>query len=192
MVVQKKTDNTDGKLNETQNPEPQESGHSIEINRLKEEIDNLRIDLERTKEEVINQKDQNLRAAAEIENMRRRNAEDVSKARRFSIECFSGDLIPVKDSLEAALMQDDQTFNALQQGLDAILKQLSSVFDRNQIKEILPKHGDKFNPHIHQAISSVQSEQESNTIIQVLQKGYTICDRTLRPAMVIVAFHKDD
>ncbi|UOF94062.1 MAG: nucleotide exchange factor GrpE [Bordetella sp.] len=158
------------------------------LEKLQSEIDQLRVEIKVANEIAENQKDQFLRASAELENLRKRNAEDMSKARKFSIEGFAQDLIPVKDSLEAALDQKDQTVEILKKGVDAIHRQLFSVFDRNQIKEIAPENGDKFDPHLHQAVSSIKpdNKQENNTIAQLLQKGYTIFDRTLRPAMVII------
>src|SRR5690606_22118693 len=96
-------------------------------------------------------------------------------------------LVPVKDSLEAALAQADQTIEAMREGVEVTLKQLTAAFERNLLKEVAPVQGDKFDPHVHQAISSVPSDQPANTVVQLLQKGYVIADRTLRPALVIVS-----
>jgi molecular chaperone GrpE len=93
----------------------------------------------------------------------------------------------VKDSLEAALAQQDQTAEAMREGVEATLKQLVSAFERNRLVEIAPAAGDRFDPHQHQAISSVPSDQPANTIVQTLQKGYLIVDRVLRPALVVVS-----
>lgn len=128
-----------------------------------------------------------LRAKAEVENVRKRAEEEVSKTRRFAIESFSRSLLPVKDSLEAALNTPNQSIEALQEGVSSTLKQLSSVFESNKLEEIAPVKGDKFDPHIHEAISAVPAQQEPNTIVEVLQKGYSLAGRTLRPAMVMVA-----
>jgi molecular chaperone GrpE len=128
-----------------------------------------------------------LRAHAEADNVRRRAQEDVSKARKFGIESFAESLVPVKDSLEAALAQPDQTVETLREGVEVTLKQLTAAFERNLLKEIAPAQGDKFDPHLHQAISSVPAEQPANTVLQLLQKGYAIADRTLRPALVVVS-----
>ncbi len=95
--------------------------------------------------------------------------------------------MPVKDSLEAALAQPDQTVAALREGVEVTLRQLTSAFERNLLKEVAPAPGDKFDPHLHQAISSVPAEQPANTVVQLLQKGYVIADRTLRPALVVVS-----
>lgn len=128
-----------------------------------------------------------LRAQAEMENVRRRAQEEVAKARKFGIESFAEALVPVKDSLEAALSQTDQSLEDMRSGIETTLKQLSAAFERNHLKEISPPAGEKFDPHQHQAIASVPAEQESNTIVAVLQKGYLIADRVLRPALVTVA-----
>ncbi len=128
-----------------------------------------------------------LRARAEVENVRRRAQEDVAKAHKFGIESFAENLVPVKDSLEAALSQEGQTLDAWREGVEATLKQLTSAFERSKLVEIAPQMGDKFDPHHHQAIASVPSDEPANTILQVLQKGYLIADRVLRPALVTVA-----
>ena len=111
----------------------------------------------------------------------------MSKARKFGIESFAESLVPVKDSLEAALAQADQTVDTLREGVEVTLKQLTAAFERNMLKEIAPVQGDKFDPHQHQAISSIPTDQPANTVVQVLQKGYAIADRTLRPALVVVS-----
>jgi molecular chaperone GrpE len=131
--------------------------------------------------------EQLLRAQAEMENVRRRAADEVSKARKFGIESFAESLVPVKDSLEAAIGQADQSAQDMRAGIEATLKQLSAAFERNHLSEIAPAVGDKFDPHHHQAIATVQAEQDSNTVVTVLQKGYLIADRVLRPALVTVA-----
>jgi molecular chaperone GrpE len=128
-----------------------------------------------------------LRARADVENARRRAQEDVSKAHKFGIESFAESLVPVKDSLEAALAQPDQTAETLREGVNATLKQLSGAFERHRLAEIAPAPGTRFDPHQHQAISSVPSEQPANTVVQTLQKGYLIADRVLRPALVTVS-----
>lgn len=151
------------------------------------EIAALRAELEAAQAALKAQQDQALRAMAESENVRRRAQEDVSKARKFGIESFAESLVPVKDSLEAALAQSEQTVDTLREGVEMTLKQLSAAFERNLLKEIAPVQGDKFDPHLHQAISSVPAEQPANTVVQLLQKGYVIADRTLRPALVVVS-----
>lgn len=128
-----------------------------------------------------------LRAKAEAENVRRRAQEDVAKAHKFAIENFAEALVPVKDSLEMALKLDTPSIDALKEGVDMTLKQLSVAFERNRLQEINPAPGEKLDPMKHQAISMVPAEQDANTIVTVLQKGYMIADRLLRPALVTVA-----
>ena len=127
-----------------------------------------------------------LRAKAEGENIRRRAQEDISKAHKFAVEKFAGELLAVKDSLEAALAVQEQTVESFKSGVELTLKQLVSAFEKNALNEVNPA-GEKFDPHKHQAIGMVDSEQEANTVVTVLQKGYTIAERTLRPALVMVA-----
>lgn len=128
-----------------------------------------------------------LRARAEVENVRRRSQEDVAKARKFGTESFAESLIPVKDSLEAALALTDQTAQSWKEGVEATLRQLNTAFERNLMKEIAPAAGDRFDPHQHQAISSVPSDLPEGAVVQLLQKGYLIADRVLRPALVMVS-----
>lgn len=127
-----------------------------------------------------------LRAKAEGENIRRRAQEDISKAHKFAVEKFAGELLAVKDSLEAALAVPEQTVESFKSGVELTLKQLVSAFEKNALSEVNPA-GEKFDPHKHQAIGMVDSEQEANTVVTVLQKGYLIADRVLRPALVMVA-----
>ncbi len=127
-----------------------------------------------------------LRAKAEGENIRRRAQEDISKAHKFAVERFAGELLAVKDSLEAALAVPEQTVESFKSGVELTLKQLNAAFEKNALNEVSPA-GEKFDPHKHQAIGMVDSEQEANTVVTVLQKGYMIADRVLRPALVMVA-----
>jgi len=127
-----------------------------------------------------------LRAKAEGENIRRRAQEDISKAHKFAVEKFAGELLAVKDSLEAALAVPEQTVDSFKSGVELTLKQLVAAFEKNALIEVNPV-GEKFDPHKHQAIGMVDSEQEANTVVTVLQKGYLIAERTLRPALVMVA-----
>ncbi len=131
-----------------------------------------------------------LRAKAETENIRRRSEDEASKARKFAIESFADSLLPVRDSLEAALANAQLAPDKLIEGVETTLRQLTSAFDRNRLIEISPAAGTKFDPHQHQAIGAVPSEQEPNTIVSVLQKGYLITDRVLRPALVMVSAPK--
>ena len=134
--------------------------------------------------------DQFLRAKAEVENARRRADEEIGKARKFAVEAFAESLLPVTDSLEAGLAVQNATPEQLREGAEATLKQLKSALERHKVIEINPAAGTKFDPHQHQAISMVPREQDSNTVVGVLQKGYLIAERVLRPALVTVAAPK--
>lgn len=131
-----------------------------------------------------------LRAKAEAQNTLRRAAEDVSKAHKFAIESFAESLLPVADSLEAGLAIKDATPEQIREGAQATLRQLQAALERNKVKAIAPEPGTKFDPALHQAISMVPAEQEANTVVSLLQKGYSIAERTLRPALVTVAAPK--
>ena len=131
-----------------------------------------------------------LRAKADGENARRRADEEVQKARKFAVEGFAEGLLPVIDSLEAALMVEQATLEQMREGVEATQKQLLSALERNKVTQINPNSGEKFNPHQHQAISVVPAAQDPNTVVTVLQKGYMIADRVLRPALVTVTAPK--
>jgi molecular chaperone GrpE len=134
--------------------------------------------------------DQYLRAQADVQNARRRADEEVSKARKFAVEGFADSLLPVLDSLEAGLAIQNATPEQIREGAEATLRQLKSALERNKVVEINPTAGTKFDPHHHQAISVVPAQQEANTVVTVLQKGYLIADRVLRPALVTVTAPK--
>jgi molecular chaperone GrpE len=131
-----------------------------------------------------------LRAKADAENTRRRAEEEMGKARKFAVEAFAESLLPVKDSLEAAIAMPDATPEQMLEGVHATLRQLTQALERNKVLQIAPPAGTKFDPHQHQAISVVPAEQEANTVVAVLQKGYLIADRVLRPALVTVSAPK--
>jgi len=165
-------------------------GEALEQAQVSEPVDpitQLQTELAAALAQVSEQKDQVLRAHAEMENVRRRAQDEVSQARKFGIESFAEGLVPVKDSLEAALAQTEQSNADLRAGIEATLKQLVSAFERNHLKDIAPAAGEKFDPHQHQAIATIPSEQPANTVVATLQKGYLIADRVLRPALVTVA-----
>jgi molecular chaperone GrpE len=128
-----------------------------------------------------------LRAKAEADNVRRRADEEISKARKFAVESFAESLLPVVDSLQAAIAQPEANTAQVLEGVHATLRQLQAALERNRVVEVAPPAGTKFDPHQHQAISVVPAEQEANTVVAVLQKGYLIADRVLRPALVTVA-----
>jgi len=131
-----------------------------------------------------------LRAKAEGENIRRRAQEDITKAHKFAIENFAESVVGVKDSLEMALKVDAPSVESIKEGVEATLRQLSQAFEKNKLMEINPEQGEKLDPMKHQAISMVPADQEANTVVNVLQKGYMIADRLLRPALVVVAAAK--
>lgn len=128
-----------------------------------------------------------MRAKADAENIRRRAQEDVAKAHKFAVESFAEAMVPVKDSLEMALKVEAPTVESLKEGVEMTLKQLSSAFERNRLIAIEPAQGEKLDPNKHQAVAVVPAEQEANTVVAVLQKGYMIADRLLRPAIVTAA-----
>lgn len=134
--------------------------------------------------------DAHLRAKAEAENTRRRADEEMAKARRFAVESFAESLLPVRDSLEAAILIQNATPEQLLEGVHATLRQMTQALERNKVMSIAPPAGTKFDPHQHQAISVVPAEQEAGTVVAVLQKGYLIAERVLRPALVTVSAPK--
>jgi molecular chaperone GrpE len=143
---------------------------------------------------VTELQDQYIRGQAEVQNARRRADDEVSKARKFALESFADSLLPVLDSLEAGLAVQTATPEQIREGAEATLRQLKSAMERNKIVAIDPAAGAKFDPAQHQAISVVpvppESTQEANTVVAVLQKGYLIAERVLRPALVTVAAPK--
>lgn len=136
---------------------------------------------------VLELQDAFMRAKAEGENIRRRAQEDISKAHKFAIESFAEAMVPVRDSLEMALKIETPSLESVKEGVEMTLKQLNAAFEKNRLLEINPAKGEKLDPMKHQAISMVPAEQDANTIVDVLQKGYMIADRLLRPALVTVA-----
>ncbi|MCO6504629.1 MAG: nucleotide exchange factor GrpE [Snodgrassella sp.] len=132
-------------------------------------------------------KDEQLRALAAEQNLRRRHQEEIENAHKFAGQKFATAMLPVKDYLEMALQDQSGNFDALKMGVQMTLTELQKAFDQSNVKEIDPKAGDKLDPHQHQALQSVASEQEPNTVVSVMKKGYALSDRVLRPAMVTVA-----
>lgn len=127
-----------------------------------------------------------LRAKAECDNFRKRSQTEIANAHKFAVENFATELLAVKDSLEAALASDSASPENVRAGVELTLRQLKSVFEKFNVKEIDPL-GQKFDPHFHQAISAVESDAEPNTVVQVLQKGYLLHERVIRPALAIVS-----
>ncbi|GIX25456.1 MULTISPECIES: nucleotide exchange factor GrpE [Caldimonas] len=173
-------------MTEPQHPDPNQSP-APELNAEPAEQVTLEQKLAELEARHAEVSDAYLRAKAEVENTRRRAEEEIAKSRKFAIEAFAESLLPVKDSLEAALAVDNATLEQLREGVHATLRLLTQALERNKVLEVNPASGDKFDPHQHQAISMVPAEQEPNTIVAVLQKGYVIADRVLRPALVTVA-----
>jgi molecular chaperone GrpE len=131
-----------------------------------------------------------LRAKAEADNVRKRAQADIANAHKFALEGFASGLLPVRDSLEAALTTENVTVESLREGVALTLKLLTTAFEKGQIKEVNPV-GEKFDPHRHQAMTAVESDKAPNTVLHVMQKGYLLNDRVLRPALVTVARAKD-
>ncbi|WP_394809687.1 nucleotide exchange factor GrpE [Nitrosomonas sp.] len=131
-----------------------------------------------------------IRAKAETENIRKRAQSDVTNAHKYAIENFSAELLTVMDSLDAALAIENASVESYKNGMELTLKQLTNVFDKFSIKSIDPK-GEKFDPHQHQAMCTVDSELAPNTVVQVMQKGYKLHERIIRPALVSVSKAKD-
>ena len=185
-------ENNHANVNEQNSPQTEEpiqtvgevEDVSLDFNQLDEQAADSPLTL--LEDENGRLKDQLLRMAAEMENLRRRAAEDVSKAHKFSIEKFAENLVPVQDSLEKALQDTTGDVATLREGVELTFKQLMSALEKSGVVQLNPK-GEKFDPHFHQAISMVPSELESGLVVEVLQKGFKIADRVLRPALVIVA-----
>jgi len=150
-------------------------------------MSDLEAQLSQTEAKLAEMHDAFMRAKAESENIRRRAQEDVSKAHKFAVESFAEAMVPVKDSLEMALKVENPTLESLKEGVEMTLKQLNSAFERNRLVEVMPAAGEKLDPNKHQAVAMVPAEQEANTVVAVLQKGYMIADRLLRPAIVTAA-----
>ena len=176
-------------MSDTQNPAPEEIEAALAANTA-DELARLEAELVELKAKSAELADQFLRAKAEAENARRRAEDEVSKARKFGIESFAESLLPVCDSLDAALSIESATAEQLREGSDATLRQLVTALERNKVMVVDPTAGTRFDPHQHQAISVVPADQEANTVVSVLQKGYLIADRVLRPALVTVAAPK--
>ena len=149
-----------------------------------ERIAALEVELAKAKEDF-------LRAKAETENMRRRAQEDIAKAHKYGVESFAEALVPVKDSLDAATADTSGSVEALKNGVELTLKQLQTAFDKGKVVMLDPA-GEKFDPAKHQAISMVEADGEPNRVVTVLQKGYLIYDRVLRPALVTVSKAKQE
>ncbi len=133
-----------------------------------------------------------LRAVAEAENVRKRAQQDIAQAHKFAVERMAESLLPVVDGLEATLAAESDSVETLRAGVELTLKQLRSVFARESLTEIAPAAGDKFDPHKHQAMVALESEAEPNTVLNLMQKGWALHERVLRPALVTVAKAKSE
>ena len=147
--------------------------------------------LRKAEDEAAELKDAWLRARAEVDNVRRQSAIDVARAHKYAIERFAEDVLPVRDALESALAAGNAGPEALRAGVELTLKQLDAALEKARVVEIDPV-GQKFDPHRHQAMSMIESDQPANTVVQVLQKGYLLIDRVLRPAMVAIAKDREN
>jgi len=154
------------------------------------QLANVQAEADALKAKVAELTDQAMRAQAEAQNARRRADDEIAKVRKFAVESFAESLLPVIDSLEAGLKVENASAEQLREGTEATLRQLQAALERNKVVAVDPPPGAKFDPATQQAISMVPSEQEPNTVAGVLQKGYTIADRVLRPALVTVAAPK--
>jgi len=146
--------------------------------------------LKKAEDEAAELRESWLRARADLDNVRKQSAADISRAHKYAVERFAGELLAVKDSLESALAPGNASLEAIRAGVELTLKQLDAAFEKSQIVEI-DAAGQKFDPHRHQAMAMVDSPAPANTVAQVFQKGYLLHDRVLRPAMVAVAKPKE-
>ena len=137
--------------------------------------------------QVLSQRDQLLRALADAENARKRFQAEAASSQKYAIERFAESLLPVMDSLEATLANKDASPEALHDGVELTLRQLSQALDKARIAAISPTPGERFDPHRHQAMAAVESDSEPNTVVATMQKGYQLHDRVIRPALVTVA-----
>lgn len=156
------------------------------LNNAAQELQRLRDELDAERKKAADAWDQFLRAKADAENARRRAQEDVAKAHKFGIERFAESLVPVMDSLDAALLVQNATAQSMREGIEITMRQLGAAFEKNGLARLDPV-GQKFDPHKHQAIAMVPADAEPNTVVSVMQKGYMLADRVLRPALVSVA-----
>lgn len=185
-----RTDSTPNASHEPMSPEELEAAAAANAHDAETQLEQLATELAALKAQNTELSDQFLRAKAEVENIRRRSEDEVSKARKFAIDSFAESLLPVADSLEAGLAIQEATAQQIREGAEATLKQLHSALARHKVMPIAPAAGEKFDPHQHQAISVVPADQEPNTVVSVLQKGYSMAERVLRPALVTVTAPK--
>jgi molecular chaperone GrpE len=161
--------------------EPQPSGPAAESEKSLDQL------LAEAQAKIEEQRETWLRALAEAENVRKRAQAEITAAHKFGIERLTENLLPVLDSLEAALGAESADAAALKSGVELTLKQLRGALERARVVEISPAAGERFDPHRHQAIAAVEADAEPNSIVAVIQKGYSLHERVIRPALVTVA-----
>ncbi|MBN9405122.1 MAG: nucleotide exchange factor GrpE [Burkholderiales bacterium] len=171
-------------------PEEMEAAAAADAADSMAQEQNTQAELTALQAKVTDLVEQAMRAQAEAQNARRRADEEVAKVRKFAVESFAESLLAVVDSLEAALKVENASAEQLLEGTQATHRQLMSVLERNKVSEVNPAPGARFDPTREQAIAMVPADQDPNTIVSVLQKGYVIAERVLRPAMVTVAAPK--
>lgn len=177
------SENSDAPENAPITPDPAVNDPNVAQSAAPAEADALVNELQ---QQLTDVQDSFLRAKAETENVRRRAQLEVGNAHKYAIESFSSALLSVKDSLEAALAATNATTESMKSGVELTLRQLVQVFDKFKLAEVNPL-GERFDPHRHQAISMIEAPQPANTVVTVLQKGYVLQDRVLRPALVTVS-----
>ncbi|HMN22423.1 MAG TPA: nucleotide exchange factor GrpE [Ottowia sp.] len=173
-------------------PEEIEAAAALDARESLAQEENMQAELKALQAKVDELIDQALRAQADAQNARRRADEEIAKVRKFAVESFAESLLAVVDSLEAGLKVENASAEQLREGTEATHRQLMSVLERNKVVEINPAPGARFDPTREQAITMVPAEQEPGTIVVVLQKGYLIAERVLRPALVTVAAPRAD
>jgi molecular chaperone GrpE len=177
----------DSTMNESQNEEENQVAVQADEAMAESDVNELSKQLEEAQQQAADAQDKMLRVQAEMENLRKRTERDVSNAQKFAVEKFANELLQVKDSLELGLSAEDIDVAKLQEGTELTLRMLSNAFEKFAIEEINPV-GEAFDPNLHEAMTMQESaEHQPNTVLTVIQKGYTIHGRLIRPAMVIVA-----
>ncbi len=167
--------------NQTDNVLPENSAPAPEAARSLDEL------LAEAQAKLNEQRDAWLRALADADNARKRAQADIATARKYAAERIVEELLPVMDSLDAALGAADASPDALRAGVELTQRQLQNAFERAGVAEVNPAPGQRFDPHRHQAMAAIEADQEPNTVLAVMQKGYTLHDRVVRPALVTVA-----
>ena len=171
-------------MSQPQSPSPENAPSAEPASAEEKTLDKL---LAEAQARIDEQRDAWMRAVAETENIRKRAQADVAAAHKFAVERIAESLLPVMDSLEAALGAAEAAPQPLRDGVEITVKQLNTVFQKANLTEITPAAGERFDPNKHQAMAAVESAAEPNTVVAVMLKGYRLHDRILRPALVTVA-----